>query len=69
MDFIKGLPPSRGKDTIFVVVDRLSKYAHFLPLSHPFTAARVAQVFFEHIYKLHSLPRTIVNDRDKVFLS
>ena len=69
MDFIEGLPTSRGKDTIFVVVDRLSKYAHFFPLSHPFTTAGVAQIYFEHIYKLHRLPRTIISDRDKVFLS
>jgi len=42
MDFIEGLPTSRGKDTIFMVVYRLSKYAHFLSLSHPFSAPRVA---------------------------
>jgi len=42
MDFIEGLPKSRGKDTILVIVDRLSKYAHFLTFSHPFSAAMVA---------------------------
>lgn len=69
MDFIEGLPKSRGKGTILVVVDRLSKYAHFLALSHPFSAAVVAELYFEHIFKLHGLPKTIVSDRDKVFLS
>jgi hypothetical protein len=56
MDFIDGLPSSRGKSTIFVIVDRLSKYAHFLAISHPYTAISVAQVFFDNIFKLHGMP-------------
>lgn len=69
MDFIEGLPKSKGKDCILVVVDRFTKYSHFLPLSHPFTAAGVAKLFFDHIYRLHGLPESIVSGRDKVFTS
>ncbi|GKB14846.1 reverse transcriptase [Tanacetum coccineum] len=59
MDFIVGLPKSQRKTMIFMVVDRLSKYAHFMALSHPYTAIFVAQVFLDIIYKLHGLLNSI----------
>ena len=49
MDFISGLPKSKGKDSIMVVVDRLTKYAHFLAIDHPFTAKDVANLFVKEI--------------------
>jgi hypothetical protein len=53
MDFIEGLPMSERCDTILVVVDRYSKYAHFFALKHPFSAATMAQVFLDNVVKLH----------------
>ncbi|KAJ1261463.1 hypothetical protein BS78_09G031300, partial [Paspalum vaginatum] len=53
MDFIEGLPISDHADTILVVVDKFSKYSHFIPLKHPFTALTVAKKFMDHVFKLH----------------
>ncbi|XP_042031572.1 uncharacterized protein LOC121778308 [Salvia splendens] len=69
MDFITGLPPSKGYTTIMVVVDRLSKYAHFAPLPAKFDALRVAHLFINTVVRHHGFPRTLVSDRDSVFLN
>jgi hypothetical protein len=69
MDFITGLPKSGNKSVIMVVVDRLSKYAHFCALPHPFTASTVAQLFMDQVFKLHGMPKFIVSDRDPTFTS
>jgi len=67
MDFITGLPKSEGKSVIMVVVDRLTKYAHFCALSHSFKASIDSTAFMETIQKLHGNPKIIVSDRDPIF--
>jgi hypothetical protein len=60
---------SSNYNVILVVIDKFTKYAHFLPLRHPFTATTVAHVFLDSVYKLHGLPQTIISDRDRIFTS
>jgi len=69
MDFVEGFPRMGGKSVILTVVDRFSKYAHFIALGHPYTAISVARAFFDNIVRLHGVPCSIVSDRDPVFTS
>ena len=69
LDFISGLPKSKGKDSIMVAVERLTKYAHFLALVHPFIAKEVAQLFVKEVVRLHGFPKAIISDCDPMFLS
>lgn len=69
MDFIEGSPSSNGYSIIYVVVDRFTKYGHFMALAHPYSAHEVTQKFLQSIFKLYGFPKTIVSDRDPIFLS
>ena len=71
MDFVVGLPKSQRYDVIMVVMDRLTKYVHFVPLFHPYTVAKLAFLFFffQNEFKLHGMSTIIVSDRDAIFTS
>jgi hypothetical protein len=68
MDFVEALPRVHVKTVILSVVDRFSKYCHFIPLAHPYTES-VAHAFFTDIVRLHGIPQSIVSDRDPLFTS
>ncbi|KAL0549259.1 hypothetical protein IC582_013740 [Cucumis melo] len=70
MDFITGLPRTlRGFTVIWVVVDRLTKSAHFVPGKSTYTASKWAQLYMSEIVRLHGVPVSIVSDRDARFTS
>lgn len=69
MDFITHLPMVHGKSVIWVIVDRLTKYGHFIALPSGYSAIHIAVIYMTEIYKLHGIPKSIVSDRDRVFIS
>jgi hypothetical protein len=69
MDFITSLPKLGNKSVIMVVVDRLSKYAHFYALQHPFTTSTMAQIFMDQVFNLYGMPHSIVFYPDPTFTS
>jgi len=66
-DFIVKLPLSRGYDSILVVCDRLTKMAHFIPMTEKTSAEGLAVLFWDHVWKLHGLPKSIISDRRAQF--
>lgn len=69
MDFIEGLPKPEGIDSILVVDDHLSKYGHFIGLKHTFTIPSVAAMFIKEVVCLHGTLKSIITDKDTVFMS
>ena len=70
MDFIVGLPrTSAGYNSIWVIVDRLTKIAHFLPVRDKYRAEQYAKLYLDRIFSLHGAPKTIVSDRGSLFIS
>ena len=70
MDFIVGLPRiSKGLDSIWVIMDRLTKYAHFNPINIRYSLERLASLYVNEIVRLHGVPSSIVSDRDPRFTS
>jgi hypothetical protein len=70
MDFIVGLPTtSQHHDSIWVIVDRLTKSVHFLPVHSTYKAKRYAELYLERVVCLHGVPKTIVSDRGALFVA
>jgi hypothetical protein len=69
MDFIIDLPSSKAFDSIFVVVDRLTKIAYFMPYNKTVTSEETARLFMDNIYKYHDLSDDIISDRGSLFTS
>ena len=70
MDFIVGLPlTSKGYNSIWVIMDRLTKLAHFLSVNSTYSARKYVELYLDQIVTLHGVPLTIVSDRGSVFIS
>jgi hypothetical protein len=64
MDFVEALPPSGSSNAILIMIDKFTKFGHFLPLHHPFTVQTVAWLFMDQLYHLHGLPSAIISERE-----
>jgi hypothetical protein len=70
MDFVVGLPRTpRGKDAIWVVVDRLTKLAHFIPMKMTNSDEELVPLYVKEVLRLHGVPKSIISDRDSKFVS
>jgi hypothetical protein len=70
LDLITGLPKTQKQnDSIMVVIDKLSKYAHFIPVKSTFKAINIAKIFMKEIFRLHGIPKMVISDRDVKFTS
>ena len=69
VDFITKLPVVAGKDTILVVCDRLSKMTHFVVTTEEMSAEGLARLFWDNVWKLHSLPESVVSDGGPQFIA
>lgn len=68
LNFITGLPKTKKQnDSIVVVVDKLSKFAHFIPVQYTSKTIQIANVFMKDIFKLHGIPRVVISNRDVIF--
>jgi hypothetical protein len=69
MDFIVGLPrTSRGYNSIWVIVDRLTKLAHFIPVATTYRVGQYAELYISHIVRYHGILKTIISDRGSILL-
>ena len=70
MDFITGLPTMpQGHDSIWVIVDRLTKSAHFIPVNTWYIVGKYTEIYVSQIMRLHGVPRTIISDRGPQFIA
>jgi hypothetical protein len=70
MNFIVGLPRiSRGYNSIWVIVDRLTKLAHFIPVATTYRVGQYAELYISHIVRYHGIPKTIISDRGSIFVA
>jgi hypothetical protein len=69
LDFIEGFLKVGGKSVILTVVNQFLKFAHFIPLSYPYSSSSVTKAFFDNIVRLHGIPCLFVSDRDPIFMS